>query len=65
MKNNVKITFRKDAKEIIQQIALDNINKNGLDLNCPECGKKIHISFSGDACKFCGLVIRFGADPNA
>ncbi len=61
-----KIKFKpsSDMDKILKQIALDAINKNGLDIACPGCGKEIHISFSGDTCQFCGIAITYGTEPN-
>ena len=63
MNNNIKVVLN-DNDEFFKQVALDHVNKNGLDLVCPNCKKEIHISFSGDTCKFCGLTIRYGTDPH-
>lgn len=61
-----KIKFKpsKDMDKLLKQAALDAVDKNGLDIKCPGCGKDIHVSFSGDTCKFCGLVITYGTEPN-
>ena len=59
-----KIKFKpsKDMDKILKQAAFDSVNKNGLDIECPGCGKQIHVSFSGDTCEFCGIVINYGTD---
>lgn len=62
--SKVNIKFNKNAKKIMDQIALDAIGKNGLNIRCPKCGKDIHLSFSGDTCKFCGTIINYGTEPN-
>lgn len=59
-----KVVFNVDLEEKIKQIAIESIEKNGLDITCPECGKEIHVSFSGDTCKFCGVAIKFTTDSN-
>ena len=62
--SKVNIKFNKNAKKIMDQIALDAIGKNGLNIRCPKCGKDIHLSFSGDTCKFCGTIINYGTESN-
>ena len=61
-----KFTFKlaENAEDILMKAAMDGINKNGLDLECPNCHHQIHLSFSGDTCEFCGLVINFGTEPD-
>lgn len=60
----VKFSTGKDVDKLLNQAAFDAVNKNGLDIDCPKCGKKIHVSFSGDACQFCGITIEYGTDGN-
>lgn len=64
MKSKVKVVLNDNAEDFFKQVALDHVKQNGLDLTCPNCNKSIHISFSGDTCKFCGLTIRYGSEPN-
>lgn len=64
MKSKVNVVLNNNAEDFFKQVALDHVNQNGLDLTCPNCNKEIHISFSGDTCKFCGLTIRYGTEPN-
>lgn len=63
MNKKVHVELNDTADDFFKQMALDTVNKNGLDLTCPKCGNQTHISFSGDTCKFCGLVIEYGTDP--
>ena len=63
MRGVAKFKLNKDADEFFKQIALNQVNADGIDLDCPNCKKNIHISFSGDSCKFCGLTIEYGVDP--
>lgn len=62
--SKVKFKPSKDLDKLLKQAALDAVDKNGLDIKCPNCGKDIHVSFSGDTCKFCGLAITYGTEPN-
>ena len=64
MSKDIKIKVNKDAEKLLEQLTLEKIQQNGIDITCPQCGKKIHISHSGDACKFCGLIVNLGADTN-
>ena len=64
MSKNVKIKINKGADKLIEQLALEKMQQDGIDITCPQCGKKIHISHSGDACKFCGLIVNLSADTN-
>ncbi len=61
--SNVKIVLNDNLEKEILKAALDGIEKNGIDISCPNCQKEIHVS-SGDSCPFCGITINFGADPN-
>ena len=63
MPKKIKFVKNPKADELFKKIALEQVNKNGLDLECPGCRNRIHISFSGDTCKFCGLTINYGTDP--
>lgn len=62
MSKGVKVTMNPNAEDILKRAALESIDKNGLDIACPNCGQKTHLSFSGDTCKFCGLVINYSID---
>lgn len=59
-----KIVFNNDFEDTLKKAALESIAKNGIDVTCPKCNKTTHLSFSGDTCKFCGLVINYGTEPN-
>lgn len=63
-KSKIKVILNDNAENFFKEVALEHVNKNGLDIKCPKCDKEIHISFSGDTCKFCGLTIRYGTEPN-
>ena len=63
MNKNIQVKLNDNVDDFLKQVALDSVNKNGLDLTCPKCGNQTHISFSGDTCKFCGLVIEYGTEP--
>lgn len=62
--NKTKVVLNKNADKIIEKLVSDSVKQNGLDISCPECGKQIHLSFSGDVCQFCGLTIEYGIEPN-
>ena len=62
--SKVKFKPSKDMDKILKQAALDAVERDGLDIQCPNCGKDIHVSFSGDTCEFCGITITYGTDPN-
>ena len=63
MRGITKFVLNKDADEFFKQTALNQVNADGMELDCPNYKKNIHISFSGDSCKFCGCVITYGTDP--
>lgn len=62
--SKTKIVFSNDFEDTLKKAALESIEQNGIDVTCPKCNNKIHLSFSGDTCKFCGLVINYGTEPN-
>lgn len=49
----------------VERLVAENIKQIELDLPCPKCHNVTHLAFSGDSCKFCGLVIEYGTEPNA
>ena len=63
MSKNVKITLNDNLGDEIMKAVSENIKEMPIDIQCPNCGKDIHLSFSGDSCKFCGFIINYGVDP--
>jgi ssDNA-binding Zn-finger/Zn-ribbon topoisomerase 1 len=64
IKANSKVTFNPNIEDVLKKAAMEKIERDGIDIDCPNCGKRIHLLFSGDACKFCGLVINYSIDSN-
>lgn len=63
MSKNVKITWNADIEDILKKAAKEHLEKNGIDITCPNCSRPIHLSFSGDTCQFCGFTINYSIDP--
>lgn len=62
MPKNVKIKLNDNLEKDILKAVSRNIKEMPIDVKCPNCHKETHLSFSGDSCEFCGLVINYGVD---
>lgn len=60
---NAKLNFDKDFEKIVEKAAIEKGEQDGIDIDCPKCGKRVHLLFSGDTCKFCGLSINYSIKP--
>ena len=63
MSKNVKLELNDNLESDILKAVSENIKEMPIDIECPNCHKDIHLSFSGDSCKFCGFVINYGINP--
>ena len=63
MSKKGKIILDDNLEEKFMDSFSKSINENGIDVKCLNCGKDIHLSFSGDSCPFCGFIIHYGVDP--
>lgn len=46
--------FMKDLEKEAFEIGKESISKNGLDIECPHCGKEIHAPLGLSTCPKCG-----------
>lgn len=52
--------FEKDLEKEVMDVAKESISKSGLDIECPHCGKPIHVQLGDNICEHCGNQVVVG-----
>lgn len=53
--------FEKDLEKEVMDVAKKSISKSGLEIECPHCGKTIHVQLGDNICEHCSnqVVVKF------
>lgn len=56
VKIDISKNFGKNLNKAIQKNIKDHARKNGIDITCPTCDKKIKVKSTDPKCKHCGTT---------
>ncbi|MFD9627710.1 hypothetical protein [Peribacillus muralis] len=56
VKIDISKVFDKNFNKVISKNIKEHVRKNGIDITCPTCDKKIKVKSTNPKCKHCGTT---------